>query len=237
MDTHGTKTITFTEVDELNNPTSTYIYSEPSPGPASSISGKGGQVTGRVDVAVSPGNRSAQARLTMHQHTSSSSAPWSLGSLQSLLIDVFLPAGYPHSVSDDYVPCVNPRPSDRTDTNRGQISNIRKLRTQRAIQMHHAHLDKDSLQAFSSSIAGLLASRAVLQGPQPRIHAKCQAKTIQAWESEMLMLLQRLLSSFTSSKIHLDESQQFSSRTALERCSSRNVRCTASQRTFLTTSR
>ncbi|BCS24692.1 RUS1 family protein [Aspergillus puulaauensis] len=114
MDTHGTKTITFTEVDELNNPTSTYIYSEPSPGPASSISGKGGQVTGRVDVA----------------HTSSSSAPWSLGSLQSLLIDVFLPAGYPHSVSDDYVPY--------------QIF--------------------DSLQAFSSSIAGLLASRAVLQG-------------------------------------------------------------------------
>ncbi|OJJ02940.1 hypothetical protein ASPVEDRAFT_84409 [Aspergillus versicolor CBS 583.65] len=114
MDTHATKIITFTEVDELNNPTSTYIYSEPSPGPASPIGEKEGQVAGRVDVA----------------HTSSNSAPWSLGSLQSLLIDVFLPAGYPHSVSDDYVPY--------------QIF--------------------DSLQAFSSSIAGLLASRAVLQG-------------------------------------------------------------------------
>jgi hypothetical protein len=104
MDTHATKIITFTEVDELNNPTSTYIYSEPSPGPASPIGEKEGQVAGRVDVAVSSGNRFAQAQLTMHQHTSSNSAPWSLGSLQNLLIDVFLPAGYPHSVSDDYVP-------------------------------------------------------------------------------------------------------------------------------------
>ncbi|KAJ4988177.1 RUS1 family protein-like protein 1 [Stagonosporopsis vannaccii] len=46
------------------------------------------------------------------------------------LLDVFLPAGYPHSVTDDYIH--QPR--------------------------------QDSLQAFSSSIAGLLASRAVLEG-------------------------------------------------------------------------
>ncbi|KER00616.1 hypothetical protein AUEXF2481DRAFT_148400 [Aureobasidium subglaciale EXF-2481] len=46
------------------------------------------------------------------------------------LLDVFLPAGYPHSVSEDYLP----------------------------YQIY------DSLQAFSSSIAGLLASRAVLEG-------------------------------------------------------------------------
>ncbi|QRD81975.1 vitamin B6 photo-protection and homoeostasis-domain-containing protein [Aspergillus flavus] len=64
------------------------------------------------------------------QHPSSKPQSWSLSSLTSLLVEVFLPAGYPHSVSDDYVPY--------------QIF--------------------DSLQAFSSSIAGLLSSRAVLQG-------------------------------------------------------------------------
>ncbi|KAF2198391.1 DUF647-domain-containing protein [Delitschia confertaspora ATCC 74209] len=46
------------------------------------------------------------------------------------LIDVFLPAGYPHSVTEDYI----------------------------QYQIY------DSLQAFSSSIAGLLSSRAVLEG-------------------------------------------------------------------------
>ena len=46
------------------------------------------------------------------------------------ILNVFLPAGYPHSVSKDYV----------------------------NYQIY------DSLQAFSSSIAGLLANRAVLQG-------------------------------------------------------------------------
>lgn len=66
METHGTKTIVFTEVDELNNPTSTYIYSEPSPGRAPPISSKGGQAIGRVDVAVSSDNRFARAQLTMH---------------------------------------------------------------------------------------------------------------------------------------------------------------------------
>ncbi|KAL7624122.1 hypothetical protein AAE478_005679 [Parahypoxylon ruwenzoriense] len=47
-----------------------------------------------------------------------------------LLIDIFLPAGYPNSVTPDYKP----------------------------YQIY------DSLQAFSSTIAGLLSSRAVLQG-------------------------------------------------------------------------
>ncbi|KAI4870571.1 DUF647-domain-containing protein [Hypoxylon rubiginosum] len=46
------------------------------------------------------------------------------------IMDVFLPAGYPHSVTPDYTP----------------------------YQVY------DSLQAFSSTIAGLLSSRAVLQG-------------------------------------------------------------------------
>lgn len=46
------------------------------------------------------------------------------------LLDVFLPAGYPQSVTEDYL----------------------------EYQIY------DSLQAFSSSIAGLLSSRAVLEG-------------------------------------------------------------------------
>ncbi|KAF2280621.1 DUF647-domain-containing protein, partial [Westerdykella ornata] len=46
------------------------------------------------------------------------------------ILDVFLPAGYPHSVTEDYI----------------------------QYQIY------DSLQAFSSSIAGLLSSRAVLEG-------------------------------------------------------------------------
>ncbi|KAL6166114.1 hypothetical protein ACJQWK_07477 [Exserohilum turcicum] len=47
-----------------------------------------------------------------------------------LVVDIFLPVGFPHSVTEDYV----------------------------------AYQIFDSLQAFSSSIAGMLASRAVLQG-------------------------------------------------------------------------
>ncbi|KAL5363804.1 vitamin B6 photo-protection and homoeostasis-domain-containing protein [Aspergillus floccosus] len=90
--------ITFTEVDEVNHPTATYIYSTD------------GQ-NGRVDIVLPP-------------HTSPT---WSIRALKTLLIEVFLPAGYPHSVTDDYTA-------------------------------------QDSLQAFSSSIAGLLSSRAVLQG-------------------------------------------------------------------------
>ncbi|GES60658.1 DUF647 domain protein [Aspergillus terreus] len=93
--------ITFTEVDEVNHPTATYIYSAD------------GQ-NGRVDIVLPP-------------HTSQT---WSLRAIKTLLIEVFLPAGYPHSVTDDYT----------------------------------AYQIFDSLQAFSSSIAGLLSSRAVLQG-------------------------------------------------------------------------
>ncbi|KAL2810578.1 vitamin B6 photo-protection and homoeostasis-domain-containing protein [Aspergillus granulosus] len=106
-------TITFTEVDELNNPALTLVYSELQSDP-SLKNGLGNVIKGRIDIAHAPG----------------ASTPWSVKSLQNLLIDVFLPAGYPHSVSEDYIPY--------------QIF--------------------DSLQAFSSSIAGLLSSRAVLQG-------------------------------------------------------------------------
>ncbi|PYH29705.1 RUS1 family protein [Aspergillus neoniger CBS 115656] len=108
--------ITFTEVDEVNHPTATYIYSEPAAGPARlEQDKKHGENWGRVDVA----------------HASSTTlAAWSSKSVLDFLVEVFLPAGYPHSVTDDYTP----------------------------YQLF------DSLQAFSSSIAGLLSSRAVLQG-------------------------------------------------------------------------
>ncbi|RDW60327.1 RUS1 family protein [Aspergillus mulundensis] len=108
------RTITFTEVNKLNKPTLTYIYSLPSSDVTPLTIGSEKGTTGRLDIA----------------HTSSPSTSWSLSSLRSFLVNVFLPAGYPTSVSDDYTPY--------------QIF--------------------DSLQAFSSSIAGLLASRAVLQG-------------------------------------------------------------------------
>ncbi|KAL2828690.1 vitamin B6 photo-protection and homoeostasis-domain-containing protein [Aspergillus cavernicola] len=109
MAPNGGNIITFTEVDEINNPVTEFIYSEL---PLQNRKGK--ETTGRVDLA----------------HASSASTPWSARSLQALLIHVFLPAGYPHSVSNDYV----------------------------------SYQIFDSLQAFSSSIAGLLSSRAVLQG-------------------------------------------------------------------------
>ncbi|KAJ0420650.1 DUF647 domain protein [Aspergillus carlsbadensis] len=113
MAPEGGNTITFTEVDELNSPASTLIYSELQAGQPVKDS-LGNEIRGRVDIAHVPG----------------ASTPWSTKSVRNLLTDVFLPAGYPHSVSEDYVPY--------------QIF--------------------DSLQAFSSSIAGLLSSRAVLQG-------------------------------------------------------------------------
>ncbi|KAL3472796.1 vitamin B6 photo-protection and homoeostasis-domain-containing protein [Aspergillus californicus] len=111
---NGSNTITFTEVDEANNPVTEFIYSKLSPQPKHVKNRQEGEINGRIDIA----------------HSSAALAPWSVKSLQNLLIDVFLPAGYPHSVSDDYV----------------------------SYQIY------DSLQAFSSSIAGLLSSRAVLQG-------------------------------------------------------------------------
>ncbi|KAL4741708.1 vitamin B6 photo-protection and homoeostasis-domain-containing protein [Aspergillus similis] len=114
MNSKDKKTITFSEVDELDQPTSTYVYCVPSSSTLSHTDGEKDKLTGRIDIA----------------HASTPSKSWSLSSLRDVLIDVFLPAGYPHSVSDDYTPY--------------QIF--------------------DSLQAFSSSIAGLLASRAVLQG-------------------------------------------------------------------------
>ncbi|KAE8376804.1 hypothetical protein BDV26DRAFT_264738 [Aspergillus bertholletiae] len=82
--------ITFTEVDEVNNPTATYIYSR-AVDQSTHLPQRdrnNSKATGRLDVI----------------HPSSKPQSWSLSSLSNLLVDVFLPAGYPHSVSDDYIP-------------------------------------------------------------------------------------------------------------------------------------
>ncbi|QQK41702.1 RUS1 family protein-like protein [Penicillium digitatum] len=105
-----TNSLTVRETDEAGNPTATYVYS----GDVASSITSSKTPAGRVDVISS----------------SSSTSSWSAKLLVSSLSDVFLPSGYPQSVSDDYLPY--------------QIF--------------------DSLQAFCSSIAGLLSSRAVLQG-------------------------------------------------------------------------
>ncbi|KAL2013795.1 hypothetical protein VTN00DRAFT_1320 [Thermoascus crustaceus] len=117
MTSRGTTTIiTIAETDEVGTPTATYVYSE------SVVDADGAgkkkkkkKKKGRIDV-VPPS-------LLL------SSSPSRSSSLTSLL-NVFLPAGYPHSVSSDYL----------------------------------EYRIYDTLQAFLSAIAGLLSSRAVLQG-------------------------------------------------------------------------
>ncbi|KAJ5678669.1 hypothetical protein N7462_006913 [Penicillium macrosclerotiorum] len=98
--------LTFQEIDNAGHPAVTYVYSEQD--------AYSKQTVGRVDILNPP----------------SSALSWSTKPLINYLSDVFLPTGYPQSVSDDYLP----------------------------YQLF------DSLQAFCSSIAGLLSSRAVLQG-------------------------------------------------------------------------
>lgn len=73
--------ITFTETDEVNNPTATYIYSESR-------------------------SQDAPGRLDALQPRSASSRDWFSAGIVNSLADIFLPAGYPHSVSDDYLPYV-----------------------------------------------------------------------------------------------------------------------------------
>ncbi|EEQ28264.1 DUF647 domain-containing protein [Microsporum canis CBS 113480] len=76
--------------------------------------------------------------------------PSSTSYLTSIL-NVFLPSGYPHSVTDDYLEYqiyVSQQPFPSSD------------RKEKKLTVSY----QDSLQAFSSSIAGLLSSRAVLQG-------------------------------------------------------------------------
>ncbi|KAJ5195083.1 uncharacterized protein N7498_008521 [Penicillium cinerascens] len=110
MVAHARNPLTFRETDEADNLTATYVYSKQNTPSAR----KRDALTGRVDV----------------MDPSSTLWTWSPKPLIRSLSDVFLPSGYPQSVSEDYI--------------RYQIF--------------------DSLQAFCSSIAGLLSSRAVLQG-------------------------------------------------------------------------
>ncbi|KAJ6020885.1 hypothetical protein N7540_006389 [Penicillium herquei] len=100
----GTR-LTFQETDEADKPTATYVFS--------------GQDT-----------RSKESPMRVDVMQNEPSTILSTKPLLATLSDIFLPSGYPQSVSDDYLPY--------------QIF--------------------DSLQAFCSSIAGLLSSRAVLQG-------------------------------------------------------------------------
>ncbi|RAL09483.1 RUS1 family protein [Aspergillus homomorphus CBS 101889] len=109
------KPLTFTEVDEVNHPTVTYIYTESTDSNPSNHD-KCRASSGRIDLLRNPSN--------------TPTTPWSFKALLDTLADVFLPTGYPHSVTEDYT----------------------------------YYQIFDSLQAFSSSIAGLLSSRAVLQG-------------------------------------------------------------------------
>jgi hypothetical protein len=103
MAPNGGNTITFTEVDELDNPASTLIYSELQSG-QSVKDGLRNEIRGRVDIAVSTFAPYIRSRTNANQHVPGASTPWSMKSIQNLLADVFLPAGYPHSVSEDYVP-------------------------------------------------------------------------------------------------------------------------------------
>jgi hypothetical protein len=103
MAPNGGNTITFTEVDELNNPASTLIYSELQSG-QSVKDGLRNEIRGRVDIAVSTFAPYIRSRTNANQHIPGASTPWSMKSIQNLLAEVFLPAGYPHSVSEDYVP-------------------------------------------------------------------------------------------------------------------------------------
>ncbi|KAJ5582803.1 hypothetical protein N7535_001423, partial [Penicillium sp. DV-2018c] len=69
--------IAFRESDEAGNPTATYVFS--------------------------PRSEKSPARVDKIGPFSSTSS-WSTRPLVSSLSDVFLPSGYPQSVSDDYLP-------------------------------------------------------------------------------------------------------------------------------------
>ncbi|KAL1968860.1 hypothetical protein VTN77DRAFT_1221 [Rasamsonia byssochlamydoides] len=123
MSANAKPALTITETDEVDTPLATYLYSETVTATGQNKRSDGGETVlkGRVDV-VPP-------ELTAPSAATAPSAS-TITSMFTSLLNVFLPAGYPHSVSKDYL----------------------------EYQIY------DSIQAFSSSIAGLLSSRAVLQG-------------------------------------------------------------------------
>ncbi|KAE8453123.1 hypothetical protein EG329_012310 [Mollisiaceae sp. DMI_Dod_QoI] len=106
--------IEITETDQANNLVATYITSP------------FGENASRVDVVV----RDQFVGLYQEPALISSQIPQNSTSYARSILNAFLPAGYPHSVTSDYL----------------------------EYQIY------DSLQAFSSSIAGMLSSRAVLEG-------------------------------------------------------------------------
>ena len=113
--------LTIREVDGVGIETATYV--------CSSQKDRKSQKIDRVDICPPTGG-------TTHQEEKKTSVlsiagiQYRLTLLFQSLLSIFLPSGFPHTVTPDYIP----------------------------YQIY------DSLQAFSSSIAGLLASRAVLEG-------------------------------------------------------------------------
>ncbi|KAL1981525.1 hypothetical protein VTN96DRAFT_2506 [Rasamsonia emersonii] len=128
MSANSNIALTITETDEVDTPLATYLYSETAIATGQDKPSGGGETVlkGRVDVV--PPQLAAPSVTTAPIPPSSPTS--TITSIFTSLVNVFLPAGYPHSVSKDYL----------------------------EYQIY------DSIQAFSSSIAGLLSSRAVLQG-------------------------------------------------------------------------
>ncbi|KAJ5157489.1 uncharacterized protein N7482_008589 [Penicillium canariense] len=178
--------LTFRETDEADKPIATFVFSEqdaPSKGTAS--------IVGRVDVMVSDISFSAcvsDAELAdvqskwafswasykvMKQNESIDSSSWSTRPIITYLSDVFLPSGYPQSVSDDYLPYQifvsqlvrEASISQKPTSTLGRPSTFWvQSQTAQVLTQVPRSSKQDSLQAFCSSIAGLLSSRAVLQG-------------------------------------------------------------------------
>ncbi|KAJ5084378.1 hypothetical protein NUU61_008957 [Penicillium alfredii] len=135
------KRLALQETDEAGHPTATYIYSR-DVAPTSA---------GRVDVM-----------------GSSSASPWSTKPLIDSLSDIFLPSGYPQSVSEDYLPYQIFVSIEVLNLSCLHWIDMHPMPEQSSRNRSNAHspcaVSQDSLQAFCSSIAGLLSSRAVLQG-------------------------------------------------------------------------
>ena len=113
--------LTIHELDGVGIETATYVCTSKKDGDSKAVS--------RVDVCPAAGTSPRKNEDKVPEISLAGIRARAVLLFHSLL-SVFLPSGFPHSVTPDYVP----------------------------YQIY------DSLQAFSSSIAGLLASRAVLEG-------------------------------------------------------------------------
>lgn len=95
MASNDRNSITLIETDEVNNPTATYVCTE-----SQKQSNDGRK--GRIDLLVSLYTVLYSVKSLTSQPSTSLS--WSRANLMNILVDIFLPAGYPHSVTDDYLP-------------------------------------------------------------------------------------------------------------------------------------